>query len=443
MSNQLERGIKALLSGPPTAKSLNGGVVQHLTLDNPQGWLTGDAVSLSTDRAMKISTVSSCVEVRSNSVAVLSAYIMNEQTKERLKNHRLCGLLWGNVNEAMTRFDYEKLMECNKLLKGNAYAWINRERATGYPCELIPLPPDCVTPYTDDNGHLWYVFFHPNTGQLFRMSPADVLHYKEYSEDGIKGISVLRRAALTLNTAQAAQQYESDLYANGARPSGVLSVATDLTHDVTRKDAAGNEYTISMKELIRRDWENTYSGSGNRFRTAVLDLGLQYTPITMNNSDVQFVESNEVRVADICRFFRTPLHLVYAGKQSYDSNEQNALEFVKYTLQADVTQREQEDTAKLLLPSERAAGLRVKREMKVFLRGDTTAQAAWYRTMREISAYSANDILALEDMPPVPGGDSRYASWNYGPLEKFDELSVIRALGRALTRIEAEGGAET
>ena len=62
------------------------------------------------------------------------------------------------------------------------------------------------------------------------------------------------------------------------------------------------------------------------------------------------------------------------------------------------------------------------------LRGDTAAQTALYKGMRDAGAYSVNDIRALEDLPDVPGGDSRYASWNYGPLARWDELSIIRAL---------------
>ena len=163
---------------------------------------------------------------------------------------------------------------------------------------------------------------------------------------------------------------------------------------------------------------------------AVLDLGLKYQPISMTNSDAQFVESNEIRVADVCRFFGVPLHLAYAGKQSYASNEQNGIEFVNYTLLGYETQWGQEDTYKLLLPSERAGGLRIKRELKVFLKGDTTAQAAYYRALREIGALNADEIRALEDRGRIPGGSTYYASWNYGPLADFDRLSVIRALGK-------------
>lgn len=406
-----------------------GRVMGPLSLSSPQGWTVGDESTLSREGAMKISTVNRCVELRSASAAVLPVYVMNENSKERLAGHRLGRVLWERPNEAMTRFDYEKLMGCHKLLRGNAYAWIVRDPASAGPVELIPLPPDCVTPYLDRAGRLWYLFFHPNTGQLTRLSPADVLHYKEYSEDGIAGISVLRRAAQTIRAAQAAQEYETDVYANGGRPSGVLTAEADLNGDTTVTLPDGSTRTVKQKDFLRQEWESVHSGPGKRFRVAVLDLGLKYQPIAMNNADVQFVESKEIRVADVCRFFGVPLHLVYAGKQSYDSNEQNSIEFVKYTLQPDVTPREQEDTGKLLLPFERARGERVKREMKVFLRGDTAAQAAWYKALREVGAYSVDDIRALEDLPNVPGGGGRYASWNYGPLETWGELSALRAVG--------------
>lgn len=411
----------------PVWKALGGGM-RVLTLDNPDGWTTGEeSIAMSRDRAMKISTVNRCVELLSNSMAVLPIYIMDEGTKERLPNHRLGKVLWGRANEAMTSFDYQKLMLCNQLLRGNAYAWIFRDSASGVPRELIPLPPDYVTIRVDLDGHIWYFFSHPITGEVTMLRPEDILHYKAYSEDGIEGISVLKRAAMTLATARAAQQYENATWENGGQPCGVLTTEADLgDYDQTLPD--GTVRHVDPKEQIRGAWEAVHRGPGNAFRLAVLDLGLKYQPISMSNTDAQFVESNEVRVADVCRFFGVPLHLVYAGKQSYQSNEQNGIEYVNYTLLGYETQWGQEDSYKLLLPSERARGLRIKRELKVFLRGDTTAQAAWYRTLREIGAYSVDDIRALEDQPSVPGGESRYASWNYGPLERFVELSVMRAM---------------
>lgn len=422
------------------SKGLSG-ALQTLTLDNPEGWLTGDTVSLSRDRAMKISTVNRCVEVLSNSMAVLPVYIMQERDKQRLPEHRLQQVLWRRANEAMTSFDYERLMMCNELLRGNAYAWINRDPRTGYPRELLPLPPDYTVPDISPAGRLSYFFCHPVTGSVTRLDPADVLHYKAYSEDGIEGISVLRRASLTLGTAQAAQAYENSLWTNGGQPSGVLATDTDLNgyKDVLQADGITTK-KVRLKDIVRADWERIHGGPGNAFRMAILDLGLKYQPISMNNTDAQFVESSEIRVADVCRFFGVPLHLAYAGKQSYSSNEQNGIEYVNYTLQGYETQWGQEDSYKMLLPSELDKSLRIKRELKVFLRGDTTAQAAWYTAMRNNGAYSADDIRGLEDQPKIPGGDSYYASWNYGPLERWAELSVIRAMSRVPVPKNPDGG---
>ena len=425
----MSNGLRAVARSPSRGIRKSAGASQQLlSLLSKEGWpFPEDGVGMSRDRAMKISTVNRCVEVLSNSMAVLPIYIMNEATKERLPNHRLGKVLWGRANEAMTSYDYTRLLLNNEILQGNAYAWIYRDRSSGDPLELIPLPPDYVNIFVDPSGKLWYVFTHPLTGLVTWLRPEDVLHYKAYSEDGIQGISILRRASTTLDTAQSAQLYENSVWRNGGQPSGVLTTDSDLGGMVP--DPQDPTQTIRRKDLLRREWERIHRGPDNAFRLAVLDLGLKYQPISMTNADAQFVESNDVRVADVCRFFGVPLHLAFAGKQSYQSNEQNGIEYVTYTLLGYETQWGQEDSYKLLLPGERRGNLRIRRELKVFLRGDTAAQADWYQSLRINGGYSANEIRALEDLPAIPGGDVYYASLNYVPLDQFRELSIMRASG--------------
>ena len=132
---------------------------------------------------------------------------------------------------------------------------------------------------------------------------------------------------------------------------------------------------------------------------------------------------------DIARFFGVPMYKLNAGKQSYNSNEQNGIEYVTGTLHPIVTQCEEEDTYKLLFDSEKQRGLEIRRNMMAELRGDSGSRGAWYKTGREIGMFSVNDIRALEDMPDVEGGDTRQASLNYVPLELFRELSVSRNQG--------------
>lgn len=404
-----------------------------LSLESSAGWFpVGRQRELSPETAMKISAVSACVEIISNAIGMLPVFIMDSGSKQRLLAHPLGPVLWERANEAMSPFVFFRLMECKRLLRGNAYAWIYRN-GYGEPVELIPLPDSTCEPVIEPGtGRLWYLAAEPKSGRAYKLDPADILHFKAYSPDGVKGVSILHRAQQTLQTAAAVQSYEQALYENGGRPSGVLKTASDLGDIIKQPD--GTE--LRPKDFIRAEWEKIHAGAGNSFRVAVLDQGLEYQPISMSNADAQFVENKAVTIADIARFFSVPLYKLGEGKMSYSSNEQNNIEFCVNTIQPIVTQMEFEETAKLLTISDRKRGLEVRHNMMALLRGDTTSRVNWYRTMREIGGLSVNDILALEDMPAVPGGDERYASLNYVPLSDWPELSRLRAREKAGISLE-------
>lgn len=171
-----------------------------------------------------------------------------------------------------------------------------------------------------------------------------------------------------------------------------------------------------------------HSGPANAQRIAVLDLGLDYKPLSISNRDAQFVEQAALSVEDIARVFGVPLYKLQAGKQSYSSNEQNAIEYVVGTLHPNATIWEQELLYKLLNPQDVARGLRIRGNLMAELRGDFNSRGTWYRNMRDNGAFSVNDIRALEDMPDVDGGDEHYASLNYVPLQDWRELSRERAM---------------
>lgn len=372
---------------------------------------------------MRVSTVNRCVELLSNSMAVLPTFIVRETDHERMDSHMLGPLLRSRANEAMSAYDLTRLSMTQELLRGNAYVWNRRSAQTGRILERIPLAPDLTTPMVGPDGRLWYWYSDPRSGDLIRLSPADICHYKAFSTDGLEGISVLSRAALTLSTAQAAQRYERATWVNSGRPAGVLVAKTDLGNGlvtVTKED--GSTEQITKKERIRREWEKIHRGPDNAFRTAVLDCDLEYKPIAMTSADAQFVETAELRVVDLCRFFGVSPHLVYAGKQSYESNEQQGIEYVNYTLLGYETQWSQEDSYKLLFPGEQAQALRIKREMKVFLRGNTEAQASWIKSMWSMGGYDINEVRALDDRPPVEGGDARMIPLDHVPLDRLHEF---------------------
>lgn len=377
------------------------------------------------DEALKLSAFYRAVDIRSDSIGKLPVCVKDLRTRQEVVGHYLGPVLWERPNEAMTPFVYKKLIEYQRLVLGNAYVWIYRD-GSGRPTELLPLPPGgCQPKIEPGSGKLWYIAADPKTGQSYKLDPADILHYKGFSTNGTIGTSLLTFAARTLGVAASRDKYEQSVYENGGHPAGILQTESDLSSRQDKLLADGTK--VSYKDLVRQEWDRIHAGAGNAFRMAVLDNGLKYQSVSMSNADAQFVENKNLSVADIARFTGTPLNLLFSGKESYASNEANSIDYVKYTLQPAVTQYEEEDSRKLLTISERAAGLWLPRNMMAELRGDTASRKEWYKAMREAGVFSVNDIRALEDAPPVAGGDERYASLNYVPLAVWDELSRQRA----------------
>lgn len=422
----LAKGLRALARAPVRGKSLTAA-------DLIAAGYPASGTEVPDEGARKLSVVDRCIEILSDSMAKLPVYLFDSRTRERI-DHPLLYLLNVRPNEAMTPSVAKKLMETCRLEGGNGYLWILRDPSTGRVRELIPVPWRLVQPWRDLAGRVWYDVSHPVTGEAMRLPNEDMVHVKGASRDGLVGISVLRRASETIQAARAQQQYGLSYYQNGGQPSGVLKTEADIGGYAKGPDGKPIQRTdgsyVTKRDVIRQEWERVHMGPSNSHRVAILDLGLTYQPMAGSNADAQFVESQDVSVKDLARYFGVPLYKLQEGKQSYSSNEQNAIEYVVGTLHPIVTQYEEELSYKLLTDSELRSGLEIRLNLMSELRGDSASRAAWYKDMRETGVFSVNDIRALEDLNPVPGGDTHYASLNYVPLEDFQKLSTTRAESR-------------
>lgn len=422
MSNRLERAVRAAIGGAARASPANAAGNTALTLAGSAGWPLGGSTEAG---AMKLSAVNRCQVILSESVGKLPIYCTDDVTHKRLR-HELLYLLNVRPNEAMSPSIAKQMVENNRLSGGNGYEWIVRSPRTGKPVELIPLPWELVHPWRDTHGLVWYGVTHPWTGAPMVLPSEDVIHVKAYTHDGLHGISVLRRASEVIAAGRATQQYELTYFSNGGHPSGILSADTDLSGKIVRTKKDGTEETVTRRDVIREEWERVHAGPSNAHRTAVLDYGMKYQPITMSNADAQFVESKAVTVEDIARFYGVPLSKLYAGKQAYNSNEQNAIDYVVSTLHPIVTQYDEELSYKLLLDSELLTGIKLCINLLAELKGDTASRGSWYKAMREVGAFSADDIRDLEDMPSIgEGGDIYYGNKQYAPLDQFRKICAV------------------
>lgn len=414
---------EALFSPVPGHRSRSPtGRKNATTIASPGVVLSSTGGGAGRESAQKLSAVYAAVDIRSDDMSVLPAYVLNTKTMDRV-DHPILKLLNVRPNSMMTPTVRKKLLERSILLTGKAADWIIRDPVSRDPVELIPLTGELFQVKVDENRRLWYAVTNPYTHEVFMLPEDDVCHYKGPTNNGIDGLSVLTYAAQTVSAGLAAQAYNLSFYESGGQPAGILTVEGDFSGYVN--DANGNPTEKTQKDAIREEWERIHGGAANAHKIAVLDYGMKYQALSISQKDAMFIEQQTQTVEDIARYFGVPLYKLQAGKQSYNSNEQNAIEYMG-RLQPRVSQNEEEQTWKLLQLSDVNAGIEIRYNMMAMLRSDSQSRSSYYQTMWQTGAYSVNNILALEDMPRVEGGDEHAASLNYVPLSLWKKLSLLR-----------------
>jgi len=85
--------------------------------------------------------------------------------------------------------------------------------------------------------------------------------------------------------------------------------------------------------------------------------------------------------------------------------EQQTLGFQKFTLRRRLKRIEQALEKQLLSVPDRLAGITIEFNLEGLLRGDSAARASFYQQMLTNGVMTINEVRALENLPPVEGGD--------------------------------------
>ncbi|GAB2022130.1 phage portal protein [Pseudolactococcus yaeyamensis] len=359
--------------------------------------------------AMQMTAVHSCVRILSEAVASLPLHLykQTETSKEKARTHPLYLLLHDEPNSEMTSFIFRETLMTHLLLWGNAYAQIIRN-GKGQVIGLYPLMPNRMSVDRDKSGDLYYIYTVATgdvmKGYQVKLNSSEVLHIPGLGFDGLVGYSPIAMAKNAIGMAIACEEYGAKFFANGAAPSGVLE------HPETLKDPT----------RIRESWQQTFGGSSNAHKVAVLEEGMKYAPIAISPEQAQFLETRKFQINEIARIFRVPPHMVGdLEKSSFSNIEQQSLEFVKYTLDPWVSRIEQSMVRSLLTKEEKQEYF-IKFNVDGLLRGDYQSRMTGYATGRQNGWMSANDIRELENLDRISeseGGDLYLINGNMLPLK--------------------------
>lgn len=361
----------------------------------------------SREKPMLLAAVFRCIDLLSDSLAVLPLRIFERDAqgfKTPAESHPLHPILDLEPNEDMTRYVLLKTMVASVLLKGNAYAYIERT-PTNAVSQIIYIPAsDVGIEFVRDHNGIYRKRYRV-AGFKKLVEPKDMIHVMNFSYDGIYGVSTLTHAAQTLGIATSAEEHANANLRNGGTLTGVLTVE-------------GPRLDKKQKDDIYQTWATRMNpADGSPSSIAVLEGNMKYQSVSISPKDSQLLESRQFQVIEIARFFGvSPVKLFDLSKSSYSTVEATQLQFLTDTLLPLITKFESEFRRKLLLRDEQQK-YDIEFDTSVILRTDKKAESSYWRDMTYIGAATPNEIRKLNNLPPLKNGNTAFVQVNMQPLD--------------------------
>ncbi len=347
--------------------------------------------------AVGLSATWACVQLIAGTIASLPLMVYRTDAnglRTVAKDHPLYFVLHDSPNYDQTAVDFWEVMAASIELYGNAYAAIER-RADRKINALHPIRPDLMKVRRLTSGDLEYEW-SDNGVRVVRRGD-DVLHIRGSLGDALSGASTLSMCRSVFDDALAAESAAGSVFANGISPSGILS-----TPD-----------TVSLSKEQRQELElrlqERHQGAIRSGRPMLLDNGLTWTQLSINPHDAQMLESRKFSGEQICRIFGVPPAMVGFGDKASNwgtGKEVDVLGFQKFTLRKRLKRIEQALLKQLVpLAEQRAQGITIEFNFEGLLRADTASRYDAYEKAIRMGIATRNECRALENLPPIEGGD--------------------------------------
>jgi len=237
-------------------------------------------------------------------------------------------LLLARPNPEQTGVELMEAFYGHLQVSGNAYL-----EAAGIdeaaPSELYALRPDRMSVVPGADG--WPIGWEHRVGSAVRRFERDpvsgdapILHLKLFNPtDDWYGLSPMEAAAYAIDIHNAGGAWNKALIDNAARPSGALVFT-----------GAGGSDRLSEDQFrrLKLELEEMHVGAANAGRPMLLEGGLEWRPMSLSPSDMDFIEARFAAAREIALAFGVPPMLLgIPGDNTYANYRKANLAFWRQT----------------------------------------------------------------------------------------------------------------
>ncbi len=364
---------------------------------------------------MKVTAVFRAVNILAQTYASLPLGVyrlLDNGGKKRDRNHPLDQVITRRPNKWQTSFEWREMMSGHFALRGRCYSEIISTGGKAN-AELVPLHPDRVRAFRAPDGKLAFEYT-PIDGpsRIILQDEMHFMHGLATSQDGVTPLSPIGQCREAVGLAMATEEHGARLFGNGTRLGGVLKMPGHLKDDAARKG-------------LLKSWKEAHSGLRNSGKTALLEDGLEWQALGMNNEDAQYIDTRVHQIAEIARIFGVPLHMLAELSRSTNNNiEHQGIEFVTHTIRPGAVRREEAMERDLLFGSSANTHC-ISFDLNGLMRGDSAARAAFYASGLAHGYKNRNEVRVAEGDNPsdAPGMNDFTVQQNMTLIQLLEALT--------------------
>lgn len=410
--------------------------IWNFTLEDPSRVLNGQTISeilgggkktasgknVTVDTALQFSAVWGCVQAFASPFSYFPVKLYRyaeDGTRERIYKDPILTAL-ERPRLYMTRNTLMERAMVHLKLWGNAYIEPIRtggRQITGF---FIHHPTQVDVRIINEGGITETVVYvvKDKSGTERPLTPNQIIHIAGLGDE-VVGKSVIGYAREDIGLEMAARDYGSGFFADGGKPTGVLTFDSVLTKDQYQD--------IKEKHKLQK------MQGGD----LVIGANAKYTPFSIPPEDAQFLGTRIFGVTTIARWFGVPPWKIadLSNGSTFRNIEEMGIAFLKDAMAPVVEKFETAFNNVIFGPD---SDMKIEIDMEAYLRADAVARAEMYRTGIQNGYKKINEVRAENGDNPVDNGDRPLIQSNMIPLDKIDDMLNKPEMQNAIAKAIAD-----
>lgn len=370
---------------------------------------------LSPDTVLAYHAVYACVTVIANDIGKLRARLVRQDDNGiwTPTDSAAFGPVLRRPNRFQNHIQFKQWWVTSKLLYGNAYGLKQRDQR-GVVTAIFVLDPRRVVPLVSDDGSVYYQLSQDNlTGphqDQVTVPASEIIHDRmNCLFHPLVGVSPLYAAGLAAGHGLKIQEDSGEFFANGARPSGILTAPGHIADDTALR--------------LKTHWETNYGNGKGAGKVAVLGDGLKFEPMRMTAVDAQVIEQLKWTPTVVASCFHVPpfkigLGTIPQGQKVGDLNQiyyddclQSLIEEFEACMDDGLGLEQKKDGVQY----------GVELDLTGLLRMDPTTHAEFLTRLVGGAVMTPNEARIRTNLGPIKGGDTVYMQQQDFSIEALAE----------------------